>query len=67
MNLQDRLAAFDVRTVECHTAVETAGAQERRIEDVGAVGGSDDDDIGVGVESVHLDQHLVKGLLAFIV
>ncbi len=65
--LQDRLAAAHVRPVEHHAAVEAAGAQQRRVEDVGAVGGRHDDDVGVGVEAVHLDQHLVEGLLALVV
>ena len=37
------------------------------VQDVGAVGGGDDDDALVGAEAVHLHQHLVQGLLAFIV
>ena len=48
-------------------AVEAAGAQQRRVEDVGAVGGGDDDDVGVRVEAVHLDEDLVQGLLALVV
>ncbi len=43
------------------------GPQERRVEDVGPVGGGDDDDVGVGVEAVHLDEDLVEGLLALVV
>src|SRR5207245_2532377 len=34
---QDRLAATDVRLVHDHLAVEAAGAQQRQIEDLGAV------------------------------
>src|SRR3972149_4578707 len=44
-----------------------AGARERRVEDVGPVGGRDDDDVRVGVEAVHLDEDLVEGLLALVV
>ena len=43
------------------------GPQERRVEDVGAVGGGDDDHVGVRVEAVHLDEDLVEGLLALVV
>ena len=43
------------------------GPQQGRVEDVGPVGGGDDDDVGVGVEAVHLDQDLVEGLLALVV
>ena len=59
--------ALHVGAVEDDLAVEPAGAQERRVEDVGAVGGGDDDHVGVGVEAVHLDEDLVEGLLALVV
>src|SRR4026209_1667919 len=45
-----------VRPVEDDLAVETAGAQERRVEDVRPVGRGDDDDVRVRVEAVHLDE-----------
>ena len=43
------------------------GPQERRVEDVGTVGGGDDDHVRVRVEAVHLDEDLVEGLLALVV
>ena len=67
VDLQDRDAALHVRAVEDDLAVEAAGPQERRVEDVGPVGGGDDDHVGVRVEAVHLDQDLVEGLLALVV
>ncbi len=67
VDLEDRDAALHVRPVEDDLAVEAARAQERRVEDVGAVGGGDDDDVGVRVEAVHLDEDLVEGLLALVV
>ncbi len=67
VDLEDRGAALHVRAVQDDLAVEAAGAQERRVEDVGPVGGGDDDDVGVGVEAVHLDEDLVQGLLALVV
>ena len=48
-------------------AVEAAGTEERRIEDVGPVGRGEDDDALVGVEAVHLDEDLVERLLALVV
>src|SRR5262249_9553057 len=48
-------------------AIETTGAKDRRVEDVGTVGGGDDDDAFVRFEAVHLDQQLVQGLLALVV
>ena len=56
-----------VRAVEDDLAVEAAGAQQRRVQDVRPVGGGDHDHVGVGVEAVHLDQDLVEGLLALVV
>ena len=48
-------------------AVEAARTQQRGVEDVRAVGGRDQDDVGLDVEAVHLHQQLVEGLLAFVV
>ena len=67
VDLEDRDAALHVRAVEDDLAVEAARAQERRVEDVGAVGGGDDDHVRVRVEAVHLDEDLVEGLLALVV
>ena len=53
--------------VEDDLAVEAAGAQQRRVEDVGPVRGGDDDHVRVRVEAVHLDEDLVEGLLALVV
>ena len=67
VDLEDREAALHVRAVEDDLAVEAAGPQQRRVEDVGPVGGGDDDHVGVRVEAVHLDEDLVEGLLALVV
>ena len=48
-------------------AVEAAGPQQRGVEDVGPVGGGDDDDALGGLEAVHLGQHLVERLLPLVV
>ena len=67
MNAEDLLAPAHVRHVHHHLAVETARPQQRRIEHVGTVGGGDDDHALLGVEPVHLHQHLVEGLLTLVV
>ena len=67
VDLEDLGPALHVGPVEDDLAVEAARAQERRVEDVGAVGGGDDDHVGVRVEAVHLDEDLVEGLLALVV
>ena len=66
MYLEDGGAADDVRPVQHHAAVETAGAQQGRVEDIRAVGGRHHDDADVGVEAVHLHQYLVERLLALV-
>ena len=65
MNAKDFLAALNVRTRHDHAPVKTARAQQRRIENVRPVCGSDQDYAFSGFEAVHLDQQCVEGLLAF--
>ena len=67
VDLEDLLAALAVGAVDGDLAVEAARAQQRRIEDVGAVGGRDQDDVVVHLEAVHLHQELVQRLLALVV
>ena len=64
---QDLFAAANVGQGDINLAVKTTGAQKRCIQDVGAVGGSHHNHAEVGFKAVHLDQHLVEGLLAFVV
>ncbi len=67
MHLEDGFAAAHVRKIHGDLAVEAPGAQQRRIQDIGAVGGRDDDDAFLGIKTVHLDEQGVQGLLAFVV
>ncbi len=67
VHAQDLFPALHVRARHHDLAIEAAGPQERRIEDVGPVGGRDEDDALVGLEAVHLDQELVQRLLALVV
>ncbi len=67
VHVQDLLAAADVGQLDIDLAVEAARAQQRRVQDVGPVGGRHHDHAQVGLEAVHLDQHLVQGLLALVV
>ena len=67
VDLEDGLAALQVGGLDSDLAVETARAQQRRVEDIGAVGRRDEDDVGTLVEAVHLDEELVQGLLALVV
>ena len=67
VHLEDRLAALEVGAVDDDLAVEAARAQQGGVEDVGPVGGGDEDHAGAGVEAVHLDEHLVERLLPLVV
>ena len=67
MDAEDLLAALDVGHVDDDPPVEAAGPEEGAVEDVGPVGGGDEDDALVRVEAVHLDEELVERLLALVV
>ena len=67
MNLQDLFAPDNVRVRHHDLTIETARAQQRRIEHVGTVGRRDQDHAFIGFKAVHLDQQLVQGLLALVV
>ena len=56
VNFENLLPTQHVGGVDADLTVEPAGAQEGRVEDVGAVRRGDEDDVGLDVESVHLDQ-----------
>ena len=67
MHLEDLDAALLVGAVDQDLAVEAAGPQQRRVEDLGAVGRGEQDDALARVEAVELDQQLVQGLLLLVV
>ena len=67
VHLEDLLAPVAIRPVDHDLAVEAARAQQRGVEDVGPVGGRDQDDVVLELEAVHLDQELVERLLALVV
>src|SRR5690606_14691448 len=46
--------------------VEPARTEQRRVKNIRPVGGGHNDDAFVHTETVHLDQQLVEGLLAFV-
>ncbi len=56
-----------VRRLHGDAAVEAARAQQRRVEDLGAVGRAEHDHVGAGLEAVHLGEDLVERLLALVV
>ena len=67
MHAQNLQPAVQVGQFHGDAAVEAAGAQQRLVEDLGAVRRAEHDDALLGVESVHLGQQLVQRLLALVV
>src|SRR5215471_16350329 len=66
MDRQDALAALHVGTIHDDAAIETARTEERRIENVGTVGGGNENDAFVRFEAIHFDEQLIQRLLALI-
>ena len=64
---QDLQAPVHVGHVDHDLAVEAPRAQQRGVEDVGAVGGAHHHQAAVAGEAVHLDEDLVERLLALVV
>ena len=67
MNLEDLLPAQDVRIGHNDLTVEAARPQQRRIQNVGTVGGGDQDDALIGLEPVHFHQQLIERLFALVI
>ena len=67
MDLQDLRAALAVGRLDRDAAVEAPRTQQRRVQDLGAVRGAQDDHVRADLEPVHLGQDLVERLLALVV
>src|SRR5215211_3714403 len=67
VHLEDLLPALAVGAVDHDLAIEAARAEQRRVEDVRAVRGGDEDDVVLHLEAVHLHEQLVQRLLALVV
>ena len=67
VHVEDLQAAVLGRGADVDVAREAAGAQQRRVERVEAVGGGDHEQPLVAAEAVHLDQELVEGLVGLAV
>ena len=65
--LQDLLPALDVRQPHIDLPVEPSRTQQRRVQNIHTVGGSQHHHALVGAEAVHLHQQLVQGLLPLVV
>ena len=67
VHFENLLAAFEIGAVDDDLPVEAAGTQQRGIEHVGPVRRGDQNDAGVLIEPVHLDEQLVERLFALVV
>ena len=67
VDLEDGDAALEIGAVDDDAAVKAAGAQQGLVQDLGAVGRADDQDTLGGLETVHLGEQLIEGLLALLV
>ena len=67
MDPQNFLAAFYIGQINGYLAIETAGAKQSGIENIGAVGSGDDNNAFLSIESVHLDEQGIEGLFALVV
>mmetsp|Transcript_41247 Transcript_41247/g.69396 ORF Transcript_41247/g.69396 Transcript_41247/m.69396 type:complete len:317 (+) Transcript_41247:1485-2435(+) len=64
---QDLDSAGNIGAIHGDLPVETTRTQQGRVQHVGSVGGCKHDYAGVALETIHLSQQLIDGLLAFIV
>lgn len=65
--LEDGMAPVGVGAGDADLAVEAPRAHEGGVQEVGPVGGCDEDDAVVGREAVHLAQQLIEGLLPLLI
>src|SRR6266702_907702 len=66
VNLENGQAPIPVGTLDCHTPVEAAGAQERFVQPVRSIRGSNHHHGLARLKAVHLHQQLVQGLVALV-
>ena len=67
MNLQNLLTALEVRKLYWNPAVETARTKKSRVKGIRTVGGCQNNNALGTVETIHLGQQLVQGLLTLVV
>ena len=67
MNLKDFLATLHVRGIDLNLAVKPSWTQQGRVQNIGAVRRSNQNHVGFGVKTIHLNEQLVQSLLALVV
>ena len=56
MHLEDLDTILQFGQIDVNLTVETTSTKQSLVEDIGTVGGSEDDDARVGAEAVHLGE-----------
>ena len=67
VDFQNFLATLHVGSIHLNLAVKSSRAQQRRVQNVGAVCRRNENHVGLRVKTIHLDEELVQGLLTLIV
>ena len=67
MHLKDLLTSRKIRRLNRHLTVKTARTQQGRIQNIRTVRRRNQDDVGVRIETIHLNQQLVQRLFTLIV
>ena len=67
VNLKNRLATFQIWGFHSNLTIKSSWSQKRRIKHIWAVRSSDNNQVSVVIEAVHLHKQLIKRLLALIV
>ena len=67
MDLENGDAFGQIGQIYVDLAIETAGTQQGFVENVHAVGRSQNNHAGIGAKAVHLCQELVQRILAFVI
>src|SRR5437870_1822259 len=67
MDLENRFATANVWQIYGDLAIKSARAQQSRIEDIGPVRRSNNDNAFLRIKAIHLDEQRIARLFAFIV
>ena len=67
MYFEDFLATAHIGAIESNPTIEASRTQKCWIKNIGPVRGSYDNYVGVCIETIHFNQHLVQCLFALIV
>ena len=67
MDTQDLETPGIIRAINGDLTVEATWAHECGVQHIGPVGGSNNDDAGVALKTIHLSQELVESLFPFVV